>query len=191
MLALVTLDFINDIIHPRGKLAGKGYADFASDHGTLRQVNRAILSARQQGCFIVQVRLGFPAGYPDHPISSPLFGKARDFKALELGTWGTQFCDELDIREEDTQVIKTRVSPFFKTNLEASLRERGIDKILVAGVATDLAVEAAVREAHDRDYRVTVLSDCCAAATEEDHDKSLSTLKKLACVARLDDIDPN
>jgi nicotinamidase-related amidase len=47
--ALLVLDYINDIIHPDGKLAGKGYAAFAEQHNTLLNVQQAISHARNQG----------------------------------------------------------------------------------------------------------------------------------------------
>ena len=57
-----------------------------------------------------------------------------------------------------------------------------IDEVYLCGVSTDLVVQSAARDAHDRDYKVTILKDCCAAANDEDHNSSLSTLEKIAIV---------
>ena len=46
-------------------------------------------------------------------------------------------------------------------------------EILLAGCATDLAINSTARDAHDRDYIVKVLSSCCIAANNEDHNSSL------------------
>jgi nicotinamidase-related amidase len=49
-------------------------------------------------------------------------------------------------------------------------------------------VQAAARDAHDRDFDVTVVSDACAAATDEDHATSLSVLSKIAKVVLLEQV---
>ena len=52
-------------------------------------------------------------------------------------------------------------------------------EILLAGCATDLAINSTARDAHDRDYTVTIISSCCIAANDEDHDSSLQLLGKI------------
>jgi nicotinamidase-related amidase len=73
--------------------------------------------------------------------------------------------------------------------LDMILRARGISKVAITGVATDLAVEATARCAHDLDYGVTVLSNCCAAATDADHENALAFLSKIAVVINAEDLD--
>ena len=77
---------------------------------------------------------------------------------------------------------------FFNTALESYLKQLNIKDIYIAGVATDLTVEATARDAHDRDYRVYVLSNCCAAASKEEHDKSLKLISKIGSVVSLHQI---
>ena len=186
--ALVCIDFINEIVHPDGKLAGKGYASFIKDHDTLQHLAMAQARFREKGDLVVHVRVGFSPSYAEHPAHSPLFGKAKEFGALTLGSWGTEFENQVAPSDSDVVVVKHRVSAFYSTNLDMILRVNDIEEIYIAGVATDLAVESAVRDAHDRDYVVTVLSDCCAAANDTDHANSLTTLGKIASVASLDDV---
>ncbi|RBH46009.1 cysteine hydrolase, partial [Pseudomonas sp. MWU13-2860] len=50
------------------------------------------------------------------------------------------------------------------------------------------AVQAAARDAHDRDYQVLVLEDGCAAASEEEHQVSMRQLATIARVIRLDEL---
>ena len=185
--ALVCIDFINEIIDPAGKLAGKGYADFVKEHDTLQNVSRAQSYFRSGGDPVIHVRVGFSPSYAEHPAGSPLFGKAKEFQALTLGEWGTEFAKQVHPEKDDIVLVKHRVSAFFGTGLEVVLRSLGVQQVFLAGVATDLAVEAAAREAHDRDFSVTVLSDCCAAANEQDHASSLDFLRKIAAVKTLDE----
>ncbi len=185
MNAIVTVDFINEMIHSDGKLAGKGYAAFADRHEILKRVSAAVGAARSRGFLVVHVRLGFFCGYAELPTSSPLLGKAKEFQALLLDSWATEFHSGLAVVESDSVVLKQRVSPFYATRLEPLLRAQGVTHVYLAGVATDLAVQSAARDAHDRDLAVTVLADCCAAANDDDHNSSLATMRKIARVLNL------
>ena len=49
------------------------------------------------------------------------------------------------------------------------LRAQDISHIVLTGVATSGVVLSTIREAADKDYHITVLSDCCADADEEVH----------------------
>lgn len=182
--ALLSIDFINEIIHPEGRLAGKGYADFNYEHGVLDHAAEALTEARGRGDLVVHVKVGFSPTYAEWPEASPLFGAAKQFQALQLGTWATEFHDDVLPLESETVVTKHRVSAFYGTPLEAILRNQGVKEVTIMGVATDLAVQAAARDAHDRDFAVTVLGSCCAAASMEDHQAALNLLEKIAGVKR-------
>mgnify|MGYP001579318759 CR=1 FL=1 len=185
---LLCIDFINEIVHPSGKLAGKGYASFFEKHNTLANVAEAQKRFRAKGFPVVHVKVGFSPSYAEHPSDSPLFGKARELKAITLGTWGTEFAGQVGPAADERVIVKHRVNAFHATALDLILRTRNIRELYIAGVATDLAVESAARDAHDRDYRVTILSDCCAAANDEDHARSLTVLKKMARVITLNEL---
>ena len=75
----------------------------------------------------------------------------------------------LEPRTGDTVVTKTRVGAFSTTDLANRLAARGIDTLVLAGVATSGVVLSTIRDAADRDYRLFVLADCCADRDEEVH----------------------
>ncbi len=180
--ALILIDFINEIVHENGKLASKGYSDFVKNNNVFQNLSFAIQKARENNILIVHIKVGFSENYKEQPKSSPLFGKAHEFQALKLNSWATEFHEQIDVKDDDVILTKHRVNAFYGTPLDLILKNNKIDSILVAGVATDLAVSSFVRDAHDRDYQITILSDCCAAANNEDHQTALSLLKKLANV---------
>ena len=62
----------------------------------------------------------------------------------------------------DITCVKRRVSAFTGSDLEVVLRAQDIRHLVLAGVATSGVVLSTVREAGDKDFRITVLSDCCA-----------------------------
>ena len=65
---------------------------------------------------------------------------------------------------------KTRVGRFGTTDLDTQLRDRGIDTLLLAGISTGGVVLSAVRDGHDRDYRLIVISDLCADPEPDIHE---------------------
>ncbi len=51
--------------------------------------------------------------------------------------------------------------------MEEVLRAQGITHLVLCGIATSGVVLSTLREAADKDYILTVLSDCCADSDEE------------------------
>ncbi|HLK28006.1 MAG TPA: isochorismatase family cysteine hydrolase [Puia sp.] len=71
--------------------------------------------------------------------------------------------------DHEIVVTKRRISAFPESDLEVVLRSKNIQHILLAGISTSGVVLSTVREAADKDYEITVLSDCCKDADEEVH----------------------
>jgi nicotinamidase-related amidase len=72
-------------------------------------------------------------------------------------------------QDGDIVVRKVRVGAFSTTDLDAQLRARGIDTLLLAGVSTSGVVLSTIRDAADKDYRVVVLADLCADLDPQVH----------------------
>ena len=143
---------------------------------------------RERDFPIVFLRLAFDHSYANQPKLSPVFGKANEFGILKANEWSTEFHASVDFRHSDLVIQKQRVSAFYDTALATLLRNMGVSHVFITGVATDLAVEAAARDAHDRDFSVTVIADACAAATEQDHARSLLFLPKIGSVMTVDEL---
>jgi nicotinamidase-related amidase len=184
--ALLAIDFVNEIVDPKGKLAGRGYSDFLARHGTLARLPRLLKAARQARIPVFHVRVGFSADYLEQPEHSPLFGPARKNQVFRMGTWNTEFHEAASPEKGETIIQKHRVSAFYGTPLDLTLRNLGIGEVIIVGVATDLAVQTAARDAHDRGYRVRIVADCCAAASDRDHEDTLRLLEKVAAVDTLE-----
>lgn len=180
--ALICIDWIDEIVGADGKLAAKGYRSFIDANGTLDRLAMRQNRARQDGHPVVHVHLGFDHCYGDHPKSSPLLAGARDAGILQIDTPSTTIATEVAPSVGDIVIVKKRISPFYGTSLALTLRSLGISDLVIAGVATDIAVQSAARDAHDRDFRVLVAADCCAAATQSDHEQALANISKFATV---------
>jgi ureidoacrylate peracid hydrolase len=89
------------------------------------------------------------------------------------GTWGAEFFDVKPLAMEAV-VVKRRYSAFAGTELHELLQRRGIRSLILAGVSTDTCVESTARDGYFLDYYVTIVSDCCGAISEQDHQGTLA-----------------
>ncbi len=85
---------------------------------------------------------------------------------------------ELQPRPGDLYVRKIKYSALIpqSSDLEALLRGRGVESVLIAGTTTNVCCESTARDAMMLDFRVVVLSDATAAASVEEHVASLNNI---------------
>lgn len=178
----LVLDMQNDLIHAEGP-SGKGpLGEQVRERGIIARTSLALQKARAAGALVGFVRVGFSAHYQECPPNSPVFSGAPAAGLFKLGEWGTAIHQDIEVREIDLQIVKHRVSPFYSTTLEAQLRAQGVTRIVCSGVSTQAVVQAAVRDAHDRDYEVVVLDDCCAAHSAQEHANSIDSIRRFCRV---------
>ncbi len=65
----------------------------------------------------------------------------------------------VQVREGDIVLKKPRYHAFHGTDLELILRQKGIDTLIIGGIATNVCAETTAREAMVRDFKVLFLSD--------------------------------
>jgi nicotinamidase-related amidase len=78
---------------------------------------------------------------------------------LAKGSFSASFHKDLKIEPTDIVLEKPRAGAFHATDLELILRSRGIDSVIITGIATNVCAETTAREASVRDFRVFFLSD--------------------------------
>ncbi len=178
--ALLVIDLINDIAHPKGKIARS--AERILKNKVIEHTNQVIKYAKNHHFPVIFVKVGFHVGYPECPKDSPIFGPAAVHGALLLGSWGTEFHEDLDVAPTDLVVTKHRVSCFYVTPLETILDAQGIKTLILTGTSTDWAIEHTTRDAHDRGYQVVIVQDACETANEPAHKASLETMGRIAKV---------
>lgn len=178
--ALLVIDFINDIVNPEGKT--KSCAEFCQTYPVFEKANQAIEYAKQNSIPVIFVKVGFSKNYIECPESSMVFSKAKQFQALQLGEWDTEFDQRIKADKADAVVTKHRVSCFYNTDLETILKANHIDTILLSGVATEMAIVTAAREGMDRDYQMIVLEDACGGRDKAGHDMAITMCRNVAKV---------
>ncbi len=179
---LLVLDMINDLIHEDGPNGKKGYGPILERRKVIDNTALAISKARTAGVLIGYVRVGFSPDYREVAANSGLFNGAKKAGLFKLGTWGTEVHPRLAPQPRDYDIIKHRVSPFYATRLEVILSTHHITRLVLCGVSTTGAVLSAAKDGHDRDFDITILDDCSAAATDEQHKATLEMVSRFATI---------
>jgi nicotinamidase-related amidase len=149
-VALLVMDFQNAIV---------GMLEDAD--GLLERAERALAVARSRALTIAYVRVALTD--EDRVAAPARFARLRD------GDPATAIVDRLAPADGDIVVRKVRIGAFSTTDLEAQLRARGISELVLTGISTSGVVLSTVRDAFDKDFRLTVLSDVCGDPDEEVH----------------------
>jgi ureidoacrylate peracid hydrolase len=89
-------------------------------------------------------------------------------QALRADTPGVQIYPELIVGADDEIIHKRRFSAFYETDLDQRLRRRGVDTLVMTGVAGNVCCDSTTRDAFYRDYRVIYVSDANAQAALAD-----------------------
>lgn len=173
--ALILIDFVNDIINEKGKVARFGTPAHVIKQDAVAHTRLVLESARQKGTKVLFVRVGFQEGHPELTgVKAPFYAAHKTNNWLVFGTWGTEFHPDLHPLEGEVVINKSRVNPFTNPAFEEELES--IDRIVLTGVATNLAVEETVRTAAAKGFEVVVLEDCCASNNQELHDFSIKNI---------------
>jgi nicotinamidase-related amidase len=82
-------------------------------------------------------------------------------------------------REGDRFVVKPRYSAFDHTPLELILRELEVERILLAGAATEGCVVQTAIDGRELGFKITVLADACASPHERLEQVALTYLEEV------------
>jgi ureidoacrylate peracid hydrolase len=102
---------------------------------------------------------------------------ATRLAGLDEAAEGFKLYSELEALPNDLRAKKQTYSAFMPglSNLDAQLRSRGIETVLITGTVTNVCCETSARDAMLLDYNVVMVSDANAALTEEEHVATLNT----------------
>ncbi|HHV34905.1 MAG TPA: cysteine hydrolase [Syntrophomonadaceae bacterium] len=94
------------------------------------------------------------------------------------GTKGGEICAELAPQDGEFIIPKRRYSGFYGTDLDLTLRELGVDELILTGVCTNICVLYTVADARMRHYDVKILKDAVASFDEKVHEFALQEMEK-------------
>jgi nicotinamidase-related amidase len=183
--ALLIVDLQNDFLHPDGAYArgGQTSAVIAALPGRLAPLAAQM---RARGGFVIATQFTLLPGRGGEPLISPHLKQLRPFLKkgdFAPGSWGNATVDAL--QPADAVIEKIAYSAFYMTRLEWVLRKLAIDTLVVGGIVTNGGVASTVRDAHLRDFEVTVLKDGSAAFSTEVHETAIAALMPVARIATI------
>jgi ureidoacrylate peracid hydrolase len=181
--ALLICDLQNDFIHPAGAY---GRAGQCADQIAAVPVRLKLLAdlVRARGGWIISTHFTLVPGRGGEPFMSAHLKKLRPFLSkgdFTSGSWGHDLVD--DLKPSDIQVEKIAFSAFYMSRLEWVLRQAGIAHLMVSGIVTNGGVASTVRDAHVREFEVTVVEDGCAAFSPQIHTEAIAGLRPVARIA--------
>lgn len=185
--ALLVVHLQQDIIG-EGTAFGSIFAEQAAARDVVERANAAMRTVRESGGLVVALRIAFAPDYSDLRPTMPLLQMVEQAACLKDGTSGAQLVAGLAVEDNDIVLRHTRPGPFTSSDLEHILRQRGVDTVIVCGVATNASVEGAVRQAADLGFEVVVLADATSAADEASHEAALTTMGLFATAVTLEEL---
>lgn len=186
--ALLLVDMQNDFIHPKGAYA-RGEAKSADIAALPARLAPLADAFRSKGGWVVSTHFTLVPGKAGEPMISDHLRRLRPFLAkgdFAPGSWGQALLDELG--PADIEVEKVAFSAFYMSRLEWVLRKAGIEQLVVGGIVTNGGVASTVRDAHVRDFHVTIVADGCAAFDIEVHKTNIDALKSVADISSCEQV---
>jgi len=162
--ALLIIDMLNDFLLPGASL------QVPAARRIIPNIAREVAAARAEGVPIVYI-------CDHHAPNDPEFAQWPPHAVA--GTPGADVIKELAPQPGDVIVPKTTLSGFYRTDLEARLKELDVESVTVTGVLTDICVYWIAGEAALRGWKPEIPRDCVAALTEEDHATALRQVQRL------------
>lgn len=157
--AVLALDLQSNVVSMFGK------------EGTdvVHRVASVLDGARSAGALVVFIRVAFRPGYPEISPNNKMFATVASSGRLQDSDPTTNVHRALMPRADEPIVTKTRVSAFSGSCLGDILRAGCVDTLVVTGLSTTGVVLSTVRQAADLDFRLVILSDCCADGNADVH----------------------
>ena len=156
-------------------------AEVPTSRGIVAPINRLTAELRKDGVPVIRVlhantqhkgRSDWELFY-NHVVAGEVRSRTIESNSSE----NQAVYAELQVEENDI-IIKNRYSALTpgSSSLERGLRSMGIDSILIAGTKTNVCCESTARDAMMMDFKVTLLSDCCAALSDDEHRAAMENI---------------
>ena len=165
--ALILVDPQVDFLNPEGKLYA-AVETVSKENHLINHLNQLLDSAHEKGITVVYTPVAFQPGYPEagkepYGIMAPVVQSG----GFISGTSGAAISNLLHRAEGDLIVEKHHINAFEDTNLDGTLKKRGINTIVLAGLLTDICVASTMRTAYDKGFTVYTVSDATATLDKE------------------------
>ena len=173
-LAVMVIDMQNTFVSKGGRFDSRGF-DVSIYQNTIKTIHNINAAARAKGIKVVYIAHTLSTdlretGGPDHPYWHKaghlrVYREQPDMrdKLIVRGTWGADIVKEIAPQEGDVLVEKPTFSAFHGTHLNTILRTYNIKYLAFVGTATNICVEASLRDAFNLGYFCILISDATVA----------------------------
>lgn len=175
--ALMVIDMQRDFLATEGYFGSMGYSTEVVQV-IIEPLTRVIAGLREKGVQIIYTREGHRPDLADLTqmkrqrsanMGAAIGSSGPLGRFLVRGQCGWDLIPEMDPQNTDILLDKPGNGAFYGTDLDQILTARGINRLIMSGVTTDVCVHSTLREANDRGYECLLLKDCCAAGDPELH----------------------
>ncbi len=182
-IALVTIDLQYLDAHPKGWVGRVADADGRPElldqrwegiEGILPKIRSIQDAFRNAGEEVMHVRVAYRT--KDGRDAGTAFMPSTDVEPLPRDDQDDDFLPEVAPVGDEVVFSKTTSSVFNSTGVDKVLQRMGIKHLVITGIVTDGCVELSSRDAADRGYAVTLITDGCSASTPEAHDDALDRM---------------
>ena len=179
--ALIVIDMQRDFLDPGGYAATSGM-DVSALRRPIPFIRMLLDQARRGGMLVVHTREGHRPDLSDCPPAK--LARSRQAGAeigsqgplgrlLVRGEHGHDFIAELQPLTGEPVVDKPGYGTFHQTDLAQILMTRGIRRLYLCGVTTEVCVHSTLREAADRGFECVLVADACGSAHPQLHAAAL------------------
>lgn len=176
--ALLVIDLQNDFVAEGGYIEKVVGRSTAACRTILPAVAALIEAAREAKVPVIWVVADYSHDKIPVPAQARLARQGWTEVCCAPGSWGHDFAGPRP-QAGETVITKHSFSSFHETALEAELRRRGIETLVIAGVQTNACVDYAIREGFVRGFYIAVPEDCVAAHMPDLHAATLNATRFL------------
>ena len=153
--------------------------DYFSDDGILKEVveesskvsniieNIINLVERIENTLIISTPIIFSEDYNELVEPVGILQTIKDVGAFKKGTKGAETIDQIKAFGDKIIEIpgKLGLNAFANTSLEETLSSKNIEEVILAGTVASICIDSTGRSAHEKGFKVTMLSDCISGRT--------------------------
>jgi ureidoacrylate peracid hydrolase len=186
-LAVLMIDLQNMYLSDDGSRAALGWPPIWRLTEVVEECRLLAESARNAGIPVIYTRAVARADRADAIPSRARLAAARGLPATGNGAmpadahagWKKQIIDDVTPADGDIVIDKLRPSLFEFTPAEAILMNLGVGRLVLAGLQTNVCVEATARSALAHNYEVGIAQDAVSTDGPDLHHGSLNSMRVL------------
>lgn len=185
--ALILIHMQHAITHPEGTLSFLGHAKATRESGIIARQKRLLDAFRQKKLPVIYVN-AVTDPKNKFPVYGRFWGGLQKTRANLPGSRDVEVIPELAPLPGEPVLGNWVFGIFQNNNLRQVLTELGVETLVLVGVATDMAVLAAVYQASDLLYNLIVPGDTCTSANPKFHEAAIEMIDAIALVTPTEDV---